>query len=411
VTVDNTSPQFPASGTFDTPRAVAGPAQPDEMFDFTFTAQEGQRLSFAAMMAQSNDLFYAPNGDGIDLFPGGVPLNEEVTSQVYLWDAGTEVNQQPGVGSDQAPRQSGPNTGAVENGNVLLVNDSYTYPPTSDLINVTVDHALVGGMHEFTVKLINVSMDALSTPSGDVSVPISPGVWVVHTSPNPLFTSGLPDYGLGLERIAEDGNPADLGMYLQDNTGLAVPLSPGIVVVHSQAAPLFAEDQPNYGNGLESLAEDGDPSNLLSSTSTLNGVSYAAVFDTPYGTTTAGPAVPGQRFVFNFNAQSGNRLSFATMFAQSNDLFFAPGSAGIDLFPNGTPISGDITSMIYLWDAGTEVNEEPGYGPNQAPRQSGKNTGTDENGTVQRISNVNDGFTYPTVQSTLHVSITAASVQ
>ena len=31
--------------------------------------------------------------------------------------------------------------------------------------------------------------------------------------------------------------------------------------------------------------------------------------------------------------------------------------------------------LVALWDAGTEKNEVPGVGPNQAPRQAAPNTG------------------------------------
>jgi hypothetical protein len=61
-----------------------------------------------------------------------------VTDQIELWDAGTEVNQAPGFGADQAPRQAGPNTGADENGVVRLVADDYAYPNLAGTIRVTV---------------------------------------------------------------------------------------------------------------------------------------------------------------------------------------------------------------------------------------------------------------------------------
>jgi hypothetical protein len=76
-------------------------------------------------------------------------------------------------------------------------------------------------------------------------------------------------------------------------------------------------------------------------------------------------------------------LSLITMFGQSNDWFYAPVRQGIDLFENGKPLSGDITGRFMLFDAGTEVNEEPGVGANQAPRQKGANTGAAENGKVK----------------------------
>src|SRR5262245_65809728 len=93
------------------------------------------------------------------------------------------------------------------------------------------------------------------------------------------------------------------------------------------------------------------------------------------------------------------------MFAQSNDLFYAPREEGITLFDaSGKPIAGDITSQILLWDAGTEVNEEPGLGPNQAPLQPDPNTGPAEHGVVRPISEVKDGFHYPTVAEVLRVT-------
>ncbi len=70
------------------------------------------------------------------------------------------------------------------------------------------------------------------------------------------------------------------------------------------------------------------------------------------------------------------------MFGQSNDWFYAPKRQGIDLFTNGKPLSGDITSHFMLYDAGTEKDEEPGVGPNQGARQKDINAGEPENGKV-----------------------------
>jgi hypothetical protein len=74
------------------------------------------------------------------------------------------------------------------------------------------------------------------------------------------------------------------------------------------------------------------------------------------------------------------------MFIDSNDWFYSNNSAGIDLFnADGTPFSGDVTRRMGLWDAGTEVNEEPGVGPNQAPRQPRPDTGPAENKAVYTV--------------------------
>ena len=95
------------------------------------------------------------------------------------------------------------------------------------------------------------------------------------------------------------------------------------------------------------------------------------------------------------------------MLGQSNDLFYAPREEGIALFDaTGKPIAGAITSQILLWDAGTEINEEPGLGLNQPAFEAAPNTGPDEHGVVRPISELKDGFHYPTVAEVLRVTIT-----
>ncbi|HKQ18721.1 MAG TPA: spondin domain-containing protein, partial [Candidatus Eisenbacteria bacterium] len=170
----------------------------------------------------------------------------------------------------------------------------------------------------FTVRIENVSTAAtLKTMKGETApAPNSPGVWVVHRGVGPLFTVGKTDLGWGMETQAEDGNPAALAEHCKGHEGV---LSVG-------------------------------------------------VFSTPKGDAEPGPALPGKVYEFTVTANPGDRLSFATMFGQSNDLFYAPAEAGIALFDGkGRAVSGDMTAKLELWDAGTEVNEEPGFGPNQAP--------------------------------------------
>jgi hypothetical protein len=64
---------------------------------------------------------------------------------VLLWDAGTEQNEIPGIGPDQAPWQAGPNTGAAEGGTVRQVNDGYAYPEVDQIIRVTLTPMDIGG--------------------------------------------------------------------------------------------------------------------------------------------------------------------------------------------------------------------------------------------------------------------------
>lgn len=76
----------------------------------------------------------------------------------------------------------------------------------------------------------------------------------------------------------------------------------------------------------------------------------------------AAPVImPGESISFQFSAAKGQAISFATMYGWSNDLFFAPANPGITLYgEDGTPIEGDVSSQIKLWDNGTRLNQAPG---------------------------------------------------
>jgi len=185
-----------------------------------------------------------------------------------------------------------------------------------------------------------------------------------------------------------------------------VGVAPVLYVIHTNRAPLFTSGKPDRGKGLEALAEDGPTGPLEKSLKGQPGIVRVGSTDTPVGAGSPGDIWPGQAFEFKVTAKAGERLTIATMFAQSNDLFYAPREEGIALFDaRGKPVAGDITSQILLWDAGTEVNEEPGLGPNQAPLQPAPNTGPAEHGVVRPISEVKDGFHYPTVAEVLRVTI------
>ena len=388
---------FFASGTFG-----SGPAFPGETYSFSFHAPPGSYLSFATMLVQTNDLFIGPGENGIPLYNGTQPKDGDITAYVDLWDAGTEVNEEPGVGPNQAPRQSGPNTGPTENGNVQLVNDGYTYPDTDDLVKVVLE-SNYGGASGFKVTIYNLSGSTV------LPGPIAPGVYVVHNNPAPLFEENAPDYGLGLEGLAEDGSNGPLADYLAANTGLVSPFSPGIWAVNRMnTAPIFSDGDADRGEGLEDIAEDGNPTNLIQALRNNPDVKFSQVFNTPAGAGGPAPIFPGDAYEFELTARPGDYLSFVSMFIQSNDLFISPDEYGLPLYDHyGNPKQGDVTHYIYLWDAGTEVNEFPGAGPNQAPRQSGPDTGQTENGTVKLV---NDGYIYPDLTDIVRITITAHSL-
>jgi hypothetical protein len=399
--------KFSSSGVFNTPIGASepGPLVPGGTYESTFNAAPGDRLSFASMFVQSNDWFIAPDSAGIALFnEDGSPVTGDVTDQILLWDSGTEVNQEPGLGADQPLQQAGPNTGAADPDNtVRLVSDEFgNLPAVNELVKVTLDSP---APNQFVLRIENISAEDILTSSDGSNhpAPFAPGVWVVHTAENPLFTAGAPDFGQGLEALAEDGDPAALATALASETGLITPFAPGVWVIQTAVDPLFTVGQIDRGQGLEALAEDGDPAGLAEALANQSGVSQVGVFNTPAGADGAGPLLPGNAYEFTVEAVPGDNLSFATMFVQSNDLFYGPDGNGIALFEaNGTPVTGDVTDQVALWDAGTEVNQIPGFGLDQAPRQSGPDTGADENGPAQIVS---DGYTYPNTANTIRVTI------
>lgn len=175
--------------------------------------------------------------------------------------------------------------------------------------------------------------------------------------------------------------------------GLTI-LAPGAYELNDHPVAFFTPGEADRGQGLEALAEDGDPSGLVDTINQMMGdemMSFSVnAFNTPLGADTPGPIGAGAAYEFVIEAYPGQYLTFATMFVQSNDWFLSPDADGLTLFDGeGNPINGDITDQIFLWNAGTEVDQTPGEGTDQAPRQAGPNTGEVESGVVSMV----EGFT------------------
>jgi hypothetical protein len=442
----------------------SAPAKPGDSLAFDFTAPAGGRVSFATMFGQSNDWFFAPDTMGIALYDAaGMPRSGDVTSSVKLWDLGTEMDEPIGSGPNQAPRQAAPNTGAADGDDkVRLVADT----AFSDVSRILSARLASLGEGKFRVTLsvlpgsptpispvvyqVHLGHHALFTPgakdagmglerlaedgnpkpaaaglagydfgnaSGNVKVtlaaqgggrfearidvlagsvtPLGPGAYAVHAGVSPLFAAGAAAPA-GLEPLSEDGKPAALGDALLKAAGVATPLSPVVWAVADKRDLLFAQGMPDYGKGLESLAEEGNPKPLME---------YLASRGIQAGTAGTAPLAGGASVSFDVMPREGEALFLATMFGQSNDLFFAPAGDGIPLMDGKAWRNGDVTGWISLWDAGTEANEAPGVGPNQAPRQSAPGMGGPGEGKVQAIGDVMDGFAYPKAGDLIEVNL------
>jgi hypothetical protein len=192
--------------------------------------------------------------------------------------------------------------------------------------------------------------------------------------------------------------------------GSMTPLSPVVWAVHTGDNPFVVEEMGKKPKGLEALAEDGAPGTLNEALGMKENVVSHGVAAVPSGMNEPGPAGPGKSYSFILSAEKGQRLSFATMYVQSNDLFFSPGKRGIALFEMDKPVSGDITGKIMLYDAGTEKNEMPGEGMHPAPRQSMAGEGMEEMAPIQPIDKVMDDYSYPRVGETITVTITPSGM-
>jgi len=220
----------------------------------------------------------------------------------------------------------------------------------------------------FAVTIENVSdEDTLDTPEGSMPVALSPGVYAVHEGGNPLYTP-YTDASEGLERLAEDGFPSELVPEME--TSLLTELARDDTVVEMGTFQSMDGGLPVLG--------------------------------------------AGEKTTFYITAAGNQDLSIATMFAPSNDLFLGPDLTGdydIELFRNGNMVSrdvlGDVTDQILLYDAGTEKNQQPGIGNETKMKQSltAIDVGAAESAPVRPAEEVDDGCEYPAVSDMIRVTI------
>jgi len=381
VTVKNVSTNymFYESGVSSIPEgaSAAGPGHPGQSFKFSFHAGPNHKLSFATMYGFSNDGFYAPDEGGISVYEGDFPAvaqERDITSEITLWDAGTQVNQEPGPNN--------PHNGGVENGVVrdkMSVGDGYNYGTVATNLKATLTY---DGHSMFTVTIKD--LDGSTTA-------ISPVAWVVHSArQTPIFKNGVADFKKGLQPLAEKGNASILGQYLSMNSGYVSPVAPILWVFHDKKdKPVFTQGTPDYGIGLAPLAEMGNPAPLYQS---LKAKGYITGFyATRENNLGDGPLAPGQMYKFTIQGPVEQNLSLACMLGNSNDIFFSTVDEGIKLSKDDDKI--DLTPIIKLYDAGTKVNEYPG-----AKTQAN----VVENGNVRPLD---DGLPWPAASKVIKVTI------
>lgn len=234
------------------------------------------------------------------------------------------------------------------------------------------DDGMMSAPATVTVRIENVAPTEFygSDASTGGAIWITPGAYAVHTGSNPIYTEGEPA-SVGLEALAEAGPP----------TGFAG--EPGLVDELGDSMDISSSGAYTPEN---TVSDPNDPKGEVPG---------------------APPIAPGGAFEFTVEAEPGQRLSFASMFVPSNDLFFSTDQEGVLLWPeDGEPVDGDVTENVGLYDAGTEPNGQPGFGPDQAPAQDSPTQGGDEGGVVRPVSEVADGYEYPAVEDAIQVTLT-----
>jgi hypothetical protein len=226
-----------------------------------------------------------------------------------------------------------------------------------------------GGGTTFVVRIENVAVRVLALPGGmQADIPLSPGVWVVHTGSNPILTPGAVQGGTGLKGLAE--------------AAMAAPFAPNLARLPGvRSAGAFSEPR----GGAMAMAMDGGAGGGMNASRMLQA---------------------GQHYEFTITARPGDRLSLAQMLSQSNDGLVGTDGAGIPLFDDaGRPLGGDVTNRLFLWDAGTEVNEEPGVGRNQGLRQGAPHAGDPERQPVRPMAEAEYGDRWPPVNRIVRVTV------
>lgn len=332
-----TPKNYVQSGSF---AAVA----PGASTTFTFHAAKGERLMLASMYAYSNDLFFAPENPGIELFSdAGVPHTGVISNAVQLWDNGTRVNEQPGAGVSHP--------GTAQAGVVTRVNgtdtEGHAYPAASTLFEVSLAFDAVQSL--FTCTIRNLSAGTA------YETPFSAGVYAVSNlidddiiAPKPFFSAGEKS-GAELTKLAEAGDATPLATLIEGQTGIITTLEGAIVVVYTgDTNPIYQLGTKDAQLGLAALAQRGDPAQLMASLKKVPQVRQIYTLDES--------VEPGEYMECSFYASPNEKVAFATMFGYSNDWFFANGPELAAL------TKGDVTGKTILVDDGTAVDQYPGAG-------------------------------------------------
>lgn len=194
-------------------KGTVGSLQASDSYTITFTLQPEEKIYFASMLVASNDWFIAPTSDkGLNVQE---LLDEQVvvdiTDQITVWDAGTEADEKLGEGKNQGINQEKPETGDsdknsnVRKASVLDKDENEIFEKARKYVSVILSKI---SETEYTLEIRS---------AGDTPSPISAGVFTKFTGDQqPFFVANTAVKMDGLEKLAEDGEPKELFNTLSD---------------------------------------------------------------------------------------------------------------------------------------------------------------------------------------------------
>lgn len=161
---------------------------------------------------------------------------------------------------------------------------------------------------------------------------------------------------IGGSNPASAAEPLMFRVTLTNLSDPPTPISPGVLVSHCQEGAFWSRGE-RASPGLELIAEVGNPGTAVAveREDSLDGISFVQE------RRVIGEVGPGQSVTVDVEFAQGCVLSTAHMLVESNDSFVGVNSLDISSFFNGES-DGLLEVELRAYDAGTEMNTEPGSG-------------------------------------------------
>ena len=268
---------------------------------------------FATMYSNSNDLFFAPENPGIQLFnDSGVPYTGIIADAVKLWDNGTRVNEQPG------PDVNHP--GVAQAGVVTEVkgtdSEGHNYLAASSLLQVSLTFDAAQSL--FTCTISNISAGTAN------ETPFSGGVFVVSNLLDGDLVMDKPFFSVDQKSGVELTKLAEARQCRPPQIACRRPNGNHYHAARRHRSGLHGQHQPDLPVGTERCAAGSCSARTARRSVAAESFARKSPQVRKIYTLTD-TVLPGKSMECTYEAAANEKVAFATMFGYSNDWFFANG--------------------------------------------------------------------------------------